>query len=180
MAKQTISEIRRFIEKQDKATLVSLICDLYSISPQNRNFLETRFIPASGGLEKYKKIITKALYPDVISNGRISFRDAKKAISDYKKAVGTGTGLAELLVYAFECGNNFTCEYGDMDEPFYDSMIRLFNLAVDTLAALDPPLADSFIRRLSTAVKKANCIGWGYYDAISEVLGERFPVIPDA
>jgi hypothetical protein len=55
--KQTISEIRRFIEKQDKATLVSLICDLYSISPQNRNFLETRFIPASGGLEKYKKIV---------------------------------------------------------------------------------------------------------------------------
>ena len=109
-----------------------------------------------------------------MGSGKISFREAKKAISDYKKAIGAGIGLAEIIVYAVECGNDFTCDYGDIDEPFYDSMARLFELATKEVKNLNPEESAPFIVRLSVVVDKADCVGWGYHDSISATFADAF------
>jgi hypothetical protein len=176
MQKQTFSSVRKSLMTLDRDGLVAILGDLYSLSSQNRDFLVARFIPSAPSLDKYKKTIRKSLYPNVMGSGRIkiSFRDAKKAVSDYKKAIGAGIGLAELIVYAVECGNDFTCEYGDIDEPFYDSMARLFELATKEVKNLKPEDAAPFIVRLGVVVDRADCIGWGYHDSISATFADAF------
>lgn len=175
MAHSSFSTVRKALAKYDRNALVSLMGELYSLNAQNRDFLDARFLDDGSALLRYKKIIHEALYPDVMSSDPVSFRDAKKAIADYKKAIGEATGLAELSVYAAECGNQFTCDFGDIDEPFYDSLIRMFHSAVKIVAALEPQPAEPFIDRLATVVMKADRIGWGYYDSIAEIFSESFP-----
>ena len=174
MQKQTFSSVRKSLVTLDRDGLVAILGDLYSLSSQNRDFLVARFVPGAPSLEKYKKTIRKSLYPNVMGSGKISFREAKKAISDYKKAIGSGIGLAEIIVYAVECGNDFTCDYGNIDEPFYDSMARLFELATKEVKNLNHEESAPFIVRLSVVVDKADRIGWGYHDAISATFADAF------
>lgn len=175
MARLSFSTVRKALVKHNREALVSLIGELYALNQQTRDFLDARFIPTDSALSRYKKVIHDALYPDVMSSEPVSFREAKKAISDYRKALGEAAGLAELSVYAAECGNQFTCDYGDIDGPFYDSLIRMFDSAVKIVAKLEENTAAPFIGRLGMIVKKADGIGWGYYDAIAERFSEAFP-----
>src|SRR3954464_4950599 len=106
MPRDSFSAGRKVLAGLDREALVTLIGDLYALGPQNRDFLEARFVENDAALDRYKAIIRKALYPDIFARspaaGRVSFRDARKAIGDFKKARGEATGLAELLVYAAE------------------------------------------------------------------------------
>lgn len=180
MARASFSSIKKALAKHDRGAFIALIGELYALAPQNRDFLDTRFAGSDASLQRYKKIIHEALYPDVTSSDPISFRDARKAIADYRKAAGEASGVAELTVYAAECGNRFTCDYGDIDGPFYDSLIHMFESAAKVVATLDEKSAAPFVVRLSQIVKKAEGIGWGYYDAIAAIFSELLPRAPQA
>jgi len=41
------------------------------------------------------------------------------------------SGEAELKTYFVECGNQFTVDYDDIDEEFYDALNLMFKQAVD-------------------------------------------------
>lgn len=175
MARASFFLIKKALEKHDRKALVTLVGELYMLSPQNRDFLDTRFAGGDSGLQRYKQIIHDALYPDVTSSDPVSFREAKKAIADYRKALGDELGVVELFVYAAECGNEFTCDFGDINESFYDSLIRLFNSAVKLVSALDAKAAAPYVGRLAVIVKKAEGIGWGCYDCIADSFFDAFP-----
>lgn len=159
---------------------MSLVGELYALSAQNRDFLDARFAGGDDALQRYKKIICEALYPDWRSSAPVNFRAARKAISDYRKALGEGSGLAELTVYAAECGNQFTCDFGDIDEAFYDSLIRMFDSATKVVSMLEPEVAAPYIARLGAIVRKASGIGWGYFDSIGDIFAQSFPDAPEA
>jgi hypothetical protein len=163
------------LAKHDRVALLGVIGELYALNAQNRDFLEARFIPSDIALNRYKKVIYEALYPDVMSSDPVNFREARKVIADYKKALGEPRGLAELTVYAAECGNQFTCDYGDIDGAFYDSLIRMFGSAAKIISMLDAKEAKPFIVRLRVIVEKAEGIGWGYFDSISDIFSGSFP-----
>lgn len=55
------------LETFDRKGLVRLIADLYDASSANRRFLESRFLPESGVLEEYRRIVADAIYPDPFS-----------------------------------------------------------------------------------------------------------------
>ena len=168
-------EFTQALSKLSRDELINLVGDLYSVNRDNRNFLEARFASASS-LESYKKIIHNALYPDVMkTESPISFVAARKAISDYNKATGDQGGTLELMVYAVECGNAFTVEYGDIDERFYDNLESLFNKTVKFLTPLDQKIIDEYLPRMTAVVESAKGIGWGYYDGISDALYGAFP-----
>jgi hypothetical protein len=175
MANSSFSSIQKTLAKLDRDTLLSLVRELYGLSTSNRNFLEARFLCDDSILLRYKKLIDKALYPNVMSSDTVSFRDARKIISDYRKAQGRSTGLAELMVYAAERGNQFTCDYGDIDSQFYTSLELLFESAVKAVLILPSDEAKPFIDRLYEVVEKANGIGWGYHDFIAGIFSEAFP-----
>jgi hypothetical protein len=62
-------------------------------------------------LKPYKATISKSICPDLMRGQPVSVSKAKKAISDYKKAIGQPKGLAELTIIYCEGAFNFleTC-----------------------------------------------------------------------
>jgi hypothetical protein len=66
-------------------------------------------------------------------------------------------------------------DYGDIDEGFYESLESMFTQVVKMLQHSDQETIDRFLPRLKGIVRQAHGIGWGYYDAIAEMLAEAFP-----
>ena len=168
-------EFKQALSALSRDELIKLVGSLYSVSPDNRRFLEARFALAAP-LEPYKKIIRDAVHPDVMKGtAPISFAAARKAIGDYRKATGDQKGVLELMVHAVECGNAFTVEYGDIDGRFYDSLESLFRKTVQVLKTMDGPTTEAYLPRLEAVVEAASGIGWGYHDGIADALAEAFP-----
>ena len=117
------------------------------------------------------------MYPDVMRNRPIQIAKAKRAISAYSKAAGTPLGEAELMTFFVECGNAFTVEFGDIDEGFYDALIRMYGRAVRRVLELPGPDQEAFRRRLEEIVNSSSDIGWGYHDGLCD---EYYGAFPDA
>ncbi|MHC4560239.1 MAG: hypothetical protein ACYS80_23395 [Planctomycetota bacterium] len=99
---------------------------------------------------------------------------AKKAVSDFKKATNDPISILELMVYDVECGTQCTLDYGDIDEHFYYSLELMFDDILNILAKSHQEIIDMFLPRLMAVVQKAEGIGWGYYDYISDILEDYF------
>ena len=95
----TWTDVKAKLVDFDRAALLGLIQSLYSAHKDNQMFLHSRFGLGGDVLEPYKKIIDRWLWPDLLRNQDTSVSQAKRAISDYKKAVGDPEGLAELMVF---------------------------------------------------------------------------------
>lgn len=161
------SELKNCTQSQ----LLDLLGELYDLNVTNRHFLQARYTRCEVSLESYKKTIRKALHPGFGHPLRLS--EGRKAIREYKKAAGNPKNLLELMVYYVECGNGFTLEYGDIDEPFYNSLISMFSEIVKYLiTAQDQYLLSLFLPRLQNIVHKASGMGWGYYDELAFHLAE--------
>ena len=93
------SDVKETIAPLGKKELIQLIASLYTLSGGNRDFLHARFSIGDDPIAPYKKVIEECIVPDVMKNKPIQISTAKKAISEYSKAVGDGKGEAELMTY---------------------------------------------------------------------------------
>jgi hypothetical protein len=89
----------------DRAGLLGLIQALYAGSKDNEAFLHARLGLGRKQLEPYKARISKSICPDMMRSEPISISKAKKAIADYKRAIGHPEGLAELSIFLMRGGN---------------------------------------------------------------------------
>ncbi|MEJ0005980.1 MAG: hypothetical protein WDM77_06220 [Steroidobacteraceae bacterium] len=87
-------EIKKKLAEFDQAGLIGLVHDLYDAGKENQAFLHARFALGDDVLKPYKATIDRWLWPDVFRNQNVSVAKAKKAVSDYKKAIGDPDGLA--------------------------------------------------------------------------------------
>jgi hypothetical protein len=168
-------DVRRTLASKSQKELLDLIRDVYALHPEVKDFINARFLTSTQNLRPYKKTIQEALYPDVVHGEDLDLARGRKAINDYQKATNDPLGTLELMVHYVECGNQFTVEYGDIDEEFYVSVDTMFTQVVKTLQKSEQKVIDRFLPRLRTVVREAEGIGWGYYDAIAETLEEVFP-----
>jgi hypothetical protein len=76
--------------------------DLYTASKDNQAFLHARLGLGHDQLQPFKACISNWIFPNVINNQAISVSKAKKAIADYKKAIGRPEGMAELSTFYCE------------------------------------------------------------------------------
>lgn len=76
-----------------------------------------------------------------------------------------------MLAYV-EAGVQFTRQYGDIDEPFYNSMEGMFETAAKHITK--HKLHDQFESRCRQIVKDASGTGWGFHDTLSEIYDEYF------
>lgn len=178
--KASWSDVKKSLAGHSKAGLLGLIADLYDYSAQNRNFLHARFSAGADPLKPYKKIIGQALYPNIMKNDPVRIAEAKRAIADYKKAIGDQKGLLELMLFFVETGTEFTVEFGDMDENFYLAHELMFKKAVDLLLTFDEEIIDSYYNRFEKVVSLSDKVGWGYHDTLADIFYEAFPDEDDA
>ncbi|MGH9881978.1 MAG: hypothetical protein ACRD6N_11135 [Pyrinomonadaceae bacterium] len=168
------STLRRHLATWDKPALLALVKDLYEVAAGNRDFIQARCQAGESGgeiLEKYRGKIVEQFYP-ARGEAKLRLNEARKAINDYRKATGNLPGTAELLMTYVEQGAEFTHDYGDIDERFYNSV----ESALDELAALlhneAPGMYPELSERLARVEQITDGIGWGFHDYIGDVVGE--------
>jgi hypothetical protein len=120
----TWTDVKEKLADFDRTALLGLIQSLYSLHRDNQTFLHSRFGLGEDVLEPYKKIIDRCLWPDVLRNQDTSVSEAKRAISDYKIAVGDPEGLAELMVFYCERASGFCTDIANDDEGYFNALVR--------------------------------------------------------
>src|SRR6202162_136912 len=132
----TWTDVKAKLEGLDRAGVLGLIQDLYAVHKDNQTFLHARFSLGEGVLEPYKETLDRWLWPDLFRKQATSVSQAKRAISDYKKAVGDPEGLAELMVFYCERAAEFCSDVVNDDEGYFDALVRMFEQALKFANAL--------------------------------------------
>lgn len=156
----------------DRAGLIGLIQDLYAASKDNQAFLHARFALGGDALKPYKVTIDRWLWPDVFKNQDTSVAKAKKALSDYKKAIGQPEGLAELMVFFCERAAGFSNDVGLQDEGYFDALVRMFGQALKAVAILPDDGRPALVARLDAVRKISHNFGYSVGDDMGDLLAE--------
>lgn len=168
-------DVKKSIGSFDRSQLINLARDLYQLSEENKTSLHARCLVGDDSLQRYKKVIFHALYPDVMDEkDDFDFDRAEKAINDYTKATGDEEGLADLMIHYVECGNKFTLDYGDINEFFYDALIEMYEKTIKNVRKMPKKKQEPFRKRLEKIMKSSDGIGWGYHDDLCHFYYEAF------
>ena len=104
--------------------------------------------------------------------GRLNLREAKKAISDFKKLCPDKMMVIDLLLFYVENCVAFTNDYGDIDERFYNSAESVYEQAVNEVNNAGIRAYEKFAARLEAVVNNTSGIGWGFHDCLREIYNE--------
>ena len=159
------SDVKTKLGDLDRAGLLGLVQDLYAASKDNKAFLHARFGLGDDPLAPYKDAISLWINPPGFSKP-ISVSKAKKAISDYKKALGLPEGLAELTVFYCEEVFDFLAGCGMDDEGFFDALVRMFEQALQYVSALPQGQQAAFLARLDRVRQLGQDVGWGVGESL--------------
>ncbi len=167
------SDVKTTLTDFDRAGLIGLVQDLYAASKDNQTFLHARFALGDDVLKPYKAIIARWLWPDMFKQQDTSVAKAKKALSDYKKAVGQPEELAELMVFYCEQASGFSDDVALQDEGYFDALVRMFEQAAKQVRSLSSDQHDAFGARLAAACQHCRDLGYGVYDDVCDILAEH-------
>lgn len=161
------STVKTRLKDFDRGGLMGLIQDLYGLSKDNQSFLNARFSLGADPLSVYKQRMYTALFPP--SEKPVRMADARKAIAEYRKALGRPEDLLELRVFWCETACRFSMEFGYADEPYFDSLLRQFEAALKILSSADSSLREAALARLA-AVRDGIDVGYGVRDEMAWLL----------
>lgn len=176
-SKPTWSQIKAELKHWDKAQLTGLIQDLFRHSQDNRDFLAARLLSETLGEQTrapYLGRIEAAFYD---KRGwpakRLNLKNARSAIREYQRATSDAAGTLDLMLVYVETGTEFTREFGDIDEAFYDSLSSVWNEIRTLLTSKEGAKLYGPVRaRLGELAERADGIGWGYGDEVGDVVYE--------
>jgi len=154
---------------------LELVHKLFQLSAENQTFLAAHLLDDSAVaslLEPYRLRIEQTFYR---RNGwpqaKLQLGAARRIIRDYQKATGDMPGTVDLMLTYVETGTTFTRNFGDIDEPFYNS---LTSVLADIKRLLTSKEAQGqyghFRQRLLDLVENAGPIGWGYGDDVRDTV----------
>ena len=169
----TWTDVKTTLADFDRAQLLGVIADLYSASRDNQTFLHARFTDGESVLQPYKDAISRWVYPNVYGRGpvTVSVAKAKKAISDYRRAVGKPEGLVELMTFYCEQASAFCADVGMDDEGFFNALVVTFEQALKNVGKLNAVDRAAIVARLEAV--RSRCHGFGYCvgDTMDELWG---------
>lgn len=96
---------------------------------------------------------------------------AVDVIEHYVRTTADRAGIVELLVHCLESGRLATEAYGDLFSEFYDTMLEVAERCADELWD-QSELIEVHRERLGTVLRAASRVGWGYGDALYDILGQ--------
>ena len=166
--------LKKEIQKLTKEQLVEQILDLYDKNKSVKEFYDFFLNPRNERdlAEKYKKIIRKEFDVDRPERAGLKFSVAKRAISDFKDLQPSPDALADVMLFLPECACEFTFNYGDMTEQFYNAAYNNFATALKFIAKHS--LLELFKLRAGQCVQWASPCGYGFADDIESEYGEYY------
>jgi len=166
-----LADLKKELRNLDKEKLVDLVADLYKKNKSVKELLDFYVNPNEKELFlKYKDKVYEAFYPR--RGDRFKLSDGKKAISDFKKLEASKELLSELMLFYAETGVEFTNEFGDIDEPFYNSIASVYSSALTLMNK--EGILDKFADRAKQIVDDTSGIGWGFHDELGDIYCEFY------
>ena len=163
------------LDTLDRKGLVGLVHDLYEASEVNRRFLEARFLPSGAAIEKYRHLVEVAVFPDPLSQRPIRLRAASAAITEYRRSTGDVAGSVDLMLTFVEAGTEQAADLGYGDDPYFSALETKVAAIMKSLGALSSEERTSATARLVRVRNRAQDIGWGYGDYLSDVVARLQP-----
>lgn len=169
MADIKIKEIKEHLYGMENSDLVREITELIKLFPQVKEYYNLKLNPRTENeaFEKYKKIVTNEFYPDK-GFGKLRYSVVNKAIADFKKIAKRPKNVAELMMLYAELGIEFTNDYGDINERFYNNICNAYERALKYIFMNE--IQDSFRARAREAIDNAGNIGWGFQEALLSIF----------
>jgi len=168
----TWSDIKARLSNFDHAGMMALVQDMYALNKENKAFLHARFGIGTDVLGPYKESISRWLWPDIVKNQNTSVSKARKAIADYKKAIGRVEDLAELMTYYCEQAVGFGTETFPDDVRYFDSLVRMYGQALRISVNLTPDQRADILHRLEKVKKQSEIMGYGVGNELAYLIAD--------
>jgi hypothetical protein len=164
-------DLRRFLTSLSSEQLIDEIVNLVDVFPQVREYYQAKISPEKDPKvrNKYKTIIAR----EFSYSGQARLSVARKAVTDYMRVASSVEGIADMMLYYVEAGAGFTIDFGDIDEPFYLSMERMYKAALEHLH--EHGLLRQFEPRCVAIVEKTSGVGWGFHDTLGDIYERYYP-----
>lgn len=166
--------LKKHLQSFSKEEVIESVLELYDNLKPVKEYFEYYLNPNEKEMFlKYKEIIVNEFYPKgKYANPKTRFSVAKKAIADFRGLKPSPEMVGDLMVTLAEMACNFTYDYGDMSEQYYNSAYTNFKNALIYLQKNN--LLDNFKLRCIDCVKYASPCGYGFADEISELFYEYY------
>ncbi len=170
----TVNQLKEHLKAYDQADLMELVCEISKTCSQAKDFLTMKFlgtIETQNIIEAHKEKIRHEFFPKR-GHGRLDLREAKKAISEFKKISTDKKLILDLMLFYVENGVEFTKAYGDISETFYSSMESMFGQAIKLLnSEKTDELLQFFLERIHAIIQNA-IEGWGFQDSLKDLYSD--------
>jgi hypothetical protein len=143
--------------------------DLYTASKDNQAFLHARLGLGHDQLRPFKTGISRSISPDTMKGQPISVSKAKKAIADYKKAIGHPNGMAELSIFYCEEAFGFLESCSMEDEDYFAALIRMYGQSLEFVSSLPLAGRTTYLERLNKLRPRARNVGWGVEEELNSL-----------
>lgn len=166
------SNLKKYLKTLSKEELIKHILELdKKFKPVQEYYQLYINNDVSGTVGKAQKVIEQEFFPTRgLPKMRLSV--ARKAVTDTQKLGLPPEAMADLMLFYVESGVEFTCDYGDIDEPFYSSMESMYLKALKFMEK--EGLLKQFENRALQIVNRTVDIGWGFHDTLSDCYSQFF------
>lgn len=173
--KISLPELKKQLKSYKTEELISIIVDCYKLSEDVKKYVHVMLEPEGTTDRLHNEARSKILqefYPER-GEPKLRYGQAKKAITDFNKLCTDLVKTVDLMIYYVELGVKFTNDYGDLDEPFYNSMVSMyFHVAKKINAQEGQGLFRLYKDRLEAIVTNSKDTGWGFYEAMAGIYFE--------
>jgi hypothetical protein len=104
-----------------------------------------------------------------MKNQPVSVSKAKKAIADYKKAIGRPEGLADLSIFFCEEALGFLESCSMEDESYFVALIRMYGRSLEFVSSLPPAERTTYLQRLDKLRSRGRNVGWGVEEELNSL-----------
>jgi hypothetical protein len=169
----TSAKLKQHLAGLSREALEADIVSLFNGIPTVKDFYQQRLLGDVTGdvLAKYKQRLRGCFFSKA-GNPKLSLTDARKVVNEYRKITPSPHDEADLMLCHVENGIDFTNAFGDIDEPFYVSIERMYEAACQHIAEHD--LGNTFNMRCAMIVSNTSHIGWGFHDTLGEIYERYF------
>ena len=159
------------VELDKRSNITDIVKELYELSDQNKYFLEARFLDLPiNTIEPYKKIIIKALNPDVTRNEDLFIDKARSPVDDYGKSTGNFNGTMELAFLFLNEAINFCEEYGYREEDIECALQDVYDITINALKE-NPDEIDNYYQKMKKMQSKIEeIIGYDVETSIDDLV----------
>src|SRR5437870_7355383 len=174
------ADVKAKLEGLDRKGLVGLVHDLYKANTANRRFLQARLVPSTIAVEKYRRLVAEAVFPDPFSRRQVSLRDGTAAITEYRRSTGDMAGTVDLMLTFIEAGTEQAADLGYGDENYFSALENKLDAIAKSWRPLPAEARAKAATRLAWVQQRAKQIGWGFGDYVDDIVARLNAPAPRA